>query len=1196
MNKNFSRIVAIVLVVLTVICTLSTVSIAWDQVSYWSRASKFYPSDKDDIASVAEAQKNRPASDFKYPGAWCAAFVSDCAIKAGVTSVIPYDATCETLLRKVKSAGGTEVNEPQRGDLVFYWCTTYNRWCHVAIMRDSINTVQGNCGRKVSLIKYYDYQDTAGRCYTTIFVRPNYRKTVQVEQSCDMYKQVAVEGAIHRQSPINTATIVGRFAKGKIIHVKAQKYNSRGNLWYKLDDNSWIYHERVTNPTVYKVKYDANGGSGVPATQTKSPGKALKLSAGVPTKKWNRFVAWNDTVNKSSFMPGDNYKYNRSTTMKAVWKSSLTNIKLSSYNEEICLNGDNTAKLKVIISGYLPLKCKILNDTGADKGVYSFVGENISDWKLENIGALSATVTLKGLKVGDDICRICIIDSKGKVLASATVYVTVTQKYKVNYNANGGTGAPAAQTKVSNKNLTLSDTIPKMSGYTFMGWGTSSGATTPEYGPGDLITNQITADTTLYAIWKRDYQISNSWDEASKTLTISGYGDMAYYSRSTPAPWAQYKNQALKIVIGEGITSVGSFAFNGFTKVTQVDTPSTLKTIYAHAFSNCWSLNEISIPQGTVIKSYAFSDCASLKNVKKTKKKKVAARISAKATAVEDESMRIDAFAFSGCESLETLDLSNVTSIGQGAFSGCTSLDNIVIPETITTIEDTAFFNCESLKEIEIPNSVTEISDGAFQGCTSIEEIVIPESVTELGDQVYSGCTSVQSVSIPETVETIGDGLFANCTSLSEAELSENAQYIGNAMFSGCTSLETVEIPENVTDIGNGTFLGCTSLKSIEIPDEVEKIGSSVFLGCTSLEGFSMNDRITEIGDYAFSDCTSLKSVEYSDNVTEIGNGAFANCTSLESVTLPEAIETLGLNAFESCTSLKNVEFAGNSTVTIKDEAFAGCTALGNVYIPENAVSVSNTAFSSCSSLMSVTCYSTADVASEIASSGVNCNVIYHPTAINLDKTEATLNRGEKKKLNVSFVPTNAENQNVIWLSDNDEVATVSSDGTVTAVGSGTATITAISEDGAFEASCNVHCVIPVESVTIDNKIDQLYVGSVFNLYYTLNPESPTNLNLKWKSSDNSVLTVSDDGVITALKKGLATVSVTSEDGGKTDSFIISVNEYIPVENVEVESLSYQLHVNEQVVVKAKIVPEDATDNMLYFYSDDDTIASIDEF
>ena len=138
---NVKRIISFLLA-----CTLcfssfafSTIeSFAWDAESYWSRSylfnldgySKIGVGAKD-ILNVATRQKDYKKSYFNYPGAWCAAFVSDCAKLSGQSKAIPFDPTCGPLRNKVLNAGGYIVSEPQAGDLIFYYSIPSNLHCSI---------------------------------------------------------------------------------------------------------------------------------------------------------------------------------------------------------------------------------------------------------------------------------------------------------------------------------------------------------------------------------------------------------------------------------------------------------------------------------------------------------------------------------------------------------------------------------------------------------------------------------------------------------------------------------------------------------------------------------------------------------------------------------------------------------------------------------------------------------------------------------------------------------------------------------------------------------------------------------------------------------------------------------------------------------------------------------------------------------
>lgn len=140
----------------------------------WSSAYNLTGNGAKDMVSIAWAQEGKTGSDLGYTFDWCAAFVGDCAKRAGQTAAVPYRTFVSDLYAAVTNAGGYRVSTAQAGDLVFYYCTTYQKWAHVAIMTDSVNSIHGNVGA----VKYIDYRyfnDSAGKCYDAIFVRPNYQ-------------------------------------------------------------------------------------------------------------------------------------------------------------------------------------------------------------------------------------------------------------------------------------------------------------------------------------------------------------------------------------------------------------------------------------------------------------------------------------------------------------------------------------------------------------------------------------------------------------------------------------------------------------------------------------------------------------------------------------------------------------------------------------------------------------------------------------------------------------------------------------------------------------------------------------------------------------------------------------------------------------------------------------------------------------
>ena len=169
----------------------------------------------------------------------------------------------------------------------------------------------------------------------------------------------------------------------------------------------------------------------------------------------------------------------------------------------------------------------------------------------------------------------------------------------------------------------------------------------------------------------------------------------------------------------------------------------------------------------------------------------------------------------------------------------------------------------------------------------------------------------------------------------------------------------------------------------------------------------------------------------------------------------------------------------------------------------------------------------------------------YNPlaiTAISLDKTSTTLRAGTTETLTATVTPENATDA-VVWSSSNEKVATVA-DGVVTAVAEGTATITAASaSDPTIKAECVVTVLAPVAvtDVTLNKSATTLLVGWTETLTATVAPENATNKDIVWSSSDESVATV-ENGVVTAVAKGTADITVTTADGNHQATCKVKVN------------------------------------------------------
>ena len=219
---------------------------------------------------------------------------------------------------------------------------------------------------------------------------------------------------------------------------------------------------------------------------------------------------------------------------------------------------------------------------------------------------------------------------------------------------------------------------------------------------------------------------------ADGVLTISGTGAMYDYNATPPyniSPWFQNLNIA-RVILNDGVSSIGTSAFRGCYKITSVSLPNSLTSIGYDAFDGCSDITNITLPQNlSKIGGYAF------------------ASVNFTSIEIPDSVTSIEQYTFANCKKLEQITLSsNTLSIGEGAFNSCSSLTAIELPESVTNIDRFAFWNCSSLDNVTLPSEITTINENSFLNCTSLSTISIPASVTSIGSSAFYGCSTLKDV------------------------------------------------------------------------------------------------------------------------------------------------------------------------------------------------------------------------------------------------------------------------------------------------------------------------------------------------------------------------------------------------------------------------------------------------------------------
>lgn len=212
--------------------------------------------------------------------------------------------------------------------------------------------------------------------------------------------------------------------------------------------------------------------------------------------------------------------------------------------------------------------------------------------------------------------------------------------------------------------------------------------------------------------------------------------------------------------------------------------------------------------------------------------------------------------------------------------------------------------------------------------------------------------------------------------------------------------------------------------------------------------------------------------------------------------------------------------------------------------------------------------------------------------SLELDQTDISLNKGTSQTLKVTVKPDNATDKNVTWSSSKTDIVTVDNSGKVTAVAKGIATITA--SCGGKTATCKVTVIIPVESITLNQKSITITEGESQTLVATVKPDDASDKSVIWTSSNTSVITVDSNGKVTALAEGSATVLASC--GGKEASCSITVQKrIIPVSSIVLDRAEIAMNSGETMTIIATVSPSDATDKSVFWSSSNESVATVQE-
>ena len=512
---------------------------------------------------------------------------------------------------------------------------------------------------------------------------------------------------------------------------------------------------------------------------------------------------------------------------------------------------------------------------------------------------------------------------------------------------------------------------------------------------------------------------------------------------------------------GEMIPVVGIMgkAFYGCTNLVSVEIPTSVITIGSQAFDGSDKLEAINIhPQNQ--KFYAKDGI--LYNKLGTELIFCKRTFSGKFTVPSDVT-KIREFAFNNCKGITEVVLPNgLNEISNAAFMNCTGMTSINIPTSLTTLGKNAFSGASSLSSsINLPASLTTISSYTFRGCSKIPSVTIPEGVKSIGDYAFRDCASISSIKLPSTLQSIGIYSFAS-TGLTSISIPNGVTIISSSAFTGC-KLTSITLPEGLQTIKASAFANNgTTVESVSIPESVTLIENNAFNG-TNVNNFYINNIPSRI---AIGETTPFTKSAATIHVFDKMKSIFENATNWSNYA-GYFVDDIKITHVKSIT-LDNekmivlAEKSGklNATVNPKDARVKDVVFTTD---NETVVLITNSATGEFiaganEGKATITC-TAADGSGIFAKCEIEVKKKYEiATSVTISDTELSMVKDQSKTL-TAHVNSGATFQGIIWVSDNEDVATIEATegkAKVTALAPGVATITAISQDGAARAKCKV--------------------------------------------------------------------------------------------------------------------------------------------
>lgn len=658
-------------------------------------------------------------------------------------------------------------------------------------------------------------------------------------------------------------------------------------------------------------------------------------------------------------------------------------------------------------------------------------------------------------------------------------------------------------------------------------------------------------------------------------------------------------------------------------RMEQLILGNEVKVIHPYLFSNQTKIKELYIPSGH-IKTAAFMGCTGLQ--------KLAFGIGV---------TKFDGTAFKGCNNISSALVipDALDTIPSGAFDNCTKISSVTIGKNVKKIS--GFTGCTGIKTVYNFSYMSLVPHVGGVDNPAYYADRVYNNMDVLGEFIFSGNSllgytgNANDITLPATYKgsaySIGSQAFANAVQIEAISIPDAISFIGSSAFTRCTGLTNITIPNSVTQIGDSTFYECSNITNISLGANLQSIGQNAFANCSSVQDLSCSAQTPPTANAnSFSNVPtnatlyvpagSLSSYQSAQGWSQFSNIVENNLVNVTGVSLNASTLTLAKKGEAVLYATVAPNNATYKTVTWSSSNTSIVTVTNGVVYGKNA----GTATITCTTTnggKSATCEVTV-LASEVLATGFQFYKYaarngeeYVPYSEMIPGDTLTFMELGTGFITVNVQPYSVTNGEVNFSVSDPSILSASLSSHINFANSiklkplrpGTTKITFSTTDGTNISSSVYVKITPdptikVTGIRILKKGITLAAKETDTLSIQIFPADATNISVDWSSADATIAGVlketgSNRGVVTAKnlgKTGLVNIICTTIDGGFSDTCVVNViKKRVSLTGLSLNHTSKTLAMGETIQLTPIFTPTDATNQNVYWYTDNDTIISL---